>query len=543
MQEMEKEWRNSGFPLSSDRMLYRFEDFELDGARFELRRGGETLPAEPQVLSLLLLLAENHDRLVSKDEIVEKIWDGRAISDSALSSRIKSARRLLGDDGRSQRLIRTVHGVGFRFAVAPELQPADIPVAVLVTEAPDMPDLIPIPPQADGKPSIAVLPFRLVGIAGDYAPLADALPHELITSLSRLRWLFVIARGSTFRFRGVEPDVRQIGKALGVGYCVSGTVEIAGRRMNVTVELADTQTGGVLWGEHYSGEVGDVHEFREQIISSIVSELDVHIPLNEARRARALPATGLDAWSSYHLGLNHMFRFTRQDNEIAQGLFRQALGRDPDFARAHAGLSFTRFQNAFLNYLPDAGAEIAGARASAEAAMACDPMDPFANLVMGRTHWIEKDLDGSFHWLNRAVLLNPNYAQAVYLRALTQTMSGHGAEGEQDVDLAIRLSPLDPLHYAMLSTRGLTHVLRDNYAEAIQWAERAVRAPGAHVHITVIAGAARKLAGDDQTAARWIEAARQRDPEISVDGFFRAFPFDDPVQRAKIESVLKSLGL
>ena len=175
--------------------------------------------------------------------------------------------------------------------------------------------------------------------------------------------------------------------------------------------------------------------------------------------------------------------------------------------------------------------------------MASDPLDPFANLVMGRTHWIEKDLGGSYHWLDRAVSLNPNYAQAVYLRALTQTMSGRGAQGEQDVDLAIRLSPLDPLHYAMLSTRGLTHILRDNYDEATHWAERAVRAPGVHVHITVIAGAARKLAGDDAAAARWIEAALKRDPEISADGFFRSFPFDDPTQRAKIEAVLKSLGL
>ena len=524
-------------------MIYRFEDFELDQARFELRRGGQTLPSEPQVLSLLLLLAQNHDRLVSKDEIIDKIWDGRAVSDSALSSRIKSARKLLDDDGRAQRLIRTVHGVGFRFAATPDIQLADAPLAVVTEIVDAVPEAPPAAPVSGGKPAIAVLPFRLIGIAGEYAPLADALPHELITSLSRLRWLFVIARGSTFRFRSSEPDVRRIGEVLGVGYVLSGAVEIIGTRLQVTVELAETRDGGVLWGEQYAGEVGDVHEFREQIVSAVVSELDVHIPLNEARMARALPATSLDAWSAYHLGLSHMFRFTRKDNEIAQGLFQRALERVPDFTRAHAGMSFTRFQNAFLGYVPDTDAEVAGARAAAENALACDPMDPFANLVMGRTHWIEKDLDGSYHWLDRAVSLNPNYAQAVYLRALSQTMSGRGVEGEQDVDLAIRLSPLDPLQYAMLSTRGLTHLLRDHHEEATLWAERAVRTPGAHVHITVIAGMARKLAGDDEAAARWIELARQRDPDISVEGFFRAFPFNDPVQRTKIENALKSLGL
>jgi len=526
-------------------MIYRFEDFELDQARFELRQGGEPSPTEPQVLSLLLLLVENHDRLVSKEEIIDRIWDGRAISDSALSSRIKSARKLLGDDGRAQRLIWTVHGIGFRFAVEPEIhrvEPLPAPVTVVAaaeTETRGSPTLTEI----GEKPSIAVLPFRLIGIGGAYGSLADALPHELITSLSRLRWLFVIARGSTFRFRSAEPDIRHIGEVLGVGYILSGAVEIAGSRLLVTVELSETRGGGVLWAEHYAGDIGDVHEFRERIVSAIVSELDVHIPLNEARMARALPATSLDAWSAYHLGLNHMFRFTRRDNEIAQGLFGQALARAPDFTRAHAGMSFTRFQNAFLGYQPDTDSEIAGARASAEAAMACDPLDPFANLVMGRTHWIEKDLGGSFHWLDRAVSLNPNYAQAVYLRGLTRSMSGHGAEGEQDVDLAYRLSPLDPLGYAMFSTRGITHLIRDNHAEAIEWSERAMRMPGAHVHIAVVAAAARKHAGDDAAAARWIQYARQRDPTISTEAFLRAFPFDDPVQRAKIEGLLKSLGL
>ncbi|MEZ5998893.1 MAG: winged helix-turn-helix domain-containing protein [Hyphomonas sp.] len=522
-------------------MIYVFEDFELDSAKFELRRNGAPLAAEPQVLSLLLLLAENNDRLVSKDEIVEKIWDGRAISDAALSSRIKSARQLLDDDGKAQRLIRTVHGRGFRFAVSPELQPVALPVSVAVAAPAPVPEMpAPLPERA--KPSIAVLPFRLIGVAGAYAPLADALPHDLITSLSRLRWLFVIARGSSFRFRASDPDLSQVRAALGVDYCLSGSVEIVGSRMAVSVELADTRTGGVIWSERYAGEVGNVHDVREQIVSHIVSELDVHIPLHEASQARLVPTEHLDAWSAYHLGITHMFRFTRLDNEQAGLLFAQALAKDPNFARAHAGLSFTRFQNAFLRYTPDIPAEIAGARNAAERAMANDPLDPFCNLVMGRTHWIEKDLEGSSSWLDRAVQLNPNYAQAVYLRGLTQTMIGNSATADPDLGLAMKLSPLDPLQYAVMSTRGIVLMLQGKHDDSIQWAERAARAPGAHAHIALVAAAAQKIAGDEAAARRWVEAARQRAPNISTEAFLEAFPFADPGQRALIENALKSLG-
>ncbi|MEZ5954248.1 MAG: winged helix-turn-helix domain-containing protein [Hyphomonas sp.] len=525
-------------------MIFLFEDFELDSAKFELRRGGERIAAEPQVLSLLLLLAENNDRLVSKDEIVEKIWDGRAISDAALSSRIKSARQLLDDDGKAQRLIRTVHGRGFRFAVVPQIRRVALPVTVSEPEHARS-DLLPdadAPHAGATKPSIAILPFRLVGVAGAYAPLAEALPHDLITSLSRLRWLFVIARGSSFRFRGIDPDLAQIRSVLGVAYCLSGVIEIVGTRMAVSVELADTRTGGVIWSERYAGDVGNIHEVREQIVAHIVSELDVHIPLHEAGKARLVPTEHLDAWSAYHLGLTHMFRFTRRDNEQAGILFTHALSKDPGFARALAGLSFTRFQNAFLRYTPDIAAEITGARDAAERAMANDPLDPFCNLVMGRTHWIEKDLEGSSSWLDRAVQLNPNYAQAVYLRGLTQTMIGNSETADPDLGLAMKLSPLDPLHYAMMSTRGISLMLRGKHEDSIQWAERAARAPGAHAHIALVAAAAQKIAGHDAPARRWVESARQRAPNISTEAFLEAFPFADPDQRALIENALKSLG-
>ena len=217
--------------LLSQVMQYRVGDHVLDLRRFEVRKKGGVLPAEPQVLSLLFLLVENRDRLVSKDELVEVVWGGRAISDSAISSRIKSARQLLSDDGEAQRLIRTIHGKGFRFVG--EVLPGE-------TEIREIPsDLI------GPKPSIAVLPFDC-DEAG-LSIISQGVPHDLIVGLSRLRSLTVIARASSFRFRGWTGDLSQIGSTLGVDYCLTGTVHRAGGRVAVAVELIDARTIIVVW--------------------------------------------------------------------------------------------------------------------------------------------------------------------------------------------------------------------------------------------------------------------------------------------------------
>jgi DNA-binding winged helix-turn-helix (wHTH) protein/tetratricopeptide (TPR) repeat protein len=518
-------------------MIHLFDAFELDRSRVELRRDGRPVPVEPQVFALLLLLVENRDRLVSRDEIVEKVWDGRVVSDSALDSRVKSARRALGDDGKAQRFIRTIHGQGFRFV-------ADVRVAAtavrIETAAGETPRAV---GGGDAKPSIAVLPLRVVGEAGPWATVADALPDELIAELSRLRWLFVIARGSSFRFRPATPDPVEVGKLLGVRYCLSGFLELAGSKLAVTVELADTRDGGVVWGERFGSDLADVHDTRARILARLVAALEVRIPSHEARAARLVPPENLDAWSAYHLGLEHMFRFHRTDNAAARGFFERAIAADRSFARAHAGLSFVSFQDAFLRWSGDAAAAVRDARRHAERSVELDPLDPFANLTMGRSYWLEGELDTGLAWLERATTLSPNYAQGIYARAWTHTLSGRGAEGREGADLAMALSPLDPLHYAMAATRAMSHLVRDEDAEAAAWAEKAAREPGAHVLIAAIAAAAWSLGGNREHAAAWAANVRERSATLTREDFFRSFPFADERTRTRISTALADLGL
>lgn len=526
-------------------MIYRFGQFELDLTTLELRANGKARSIEPQVFALLALLVENHARLVSKDEIIEKVWDNRVVSDAAVASRIKSARQALGDDGVAQQFIRTVHRRGFRFVAEVNADRGSAPQPPAGAGDPDA-------GQSTGalirqleqlsRPSIAVLPFRVIGDHGRYEALASALPDELITELSRLRWLFVTARGSSFRVRAENTAFRDIGRLLGVRYCLLGTVEVADRRLGITVELVDTHDEGVVWAQRFAGNVDDVHAMREEIRARVLTALDIRIPMHEAALARLAVPDDLDAWSAFHLGLQHVYRFNRADNAAAAQLFQRAVTLDPCFARAHAGLSFVHFQTAFMRYTDDIAGETRAARRSAERGLELDALDPFVNFTMGRSYWLEGDLDSSLSWLERATSISPNYAQGIYARAWTEVLAGQASEGQSHVDLAMRLSPIDPLYYAMMGTRSLAYMILGDDAQAADWGERAARSPGAHVLIAMIAAAAQSLKGDAARAAWWAANVRERNAALTRDDFLRAFPMRSESTRSRVLEALRQLG-
>jgi len=508
-------------------MRYRVGEHILDLRKFELRKNDCLLSAEPQVLSLLILLVENRDRLVSKDELVATIWGGRAVSDSAISSRIKSARQLLGDDGEAQRLIRTVHGKGFRFVGEVSACEAEVANAQLLD-------------RSDSKPSIAVLPFECTDPR--LSIISDGVPHDLIVGLSRLRSLMVIARGSSFRFRGWSGNLEQVGATLGVTYCLTGTVQSAGSRVAVAVELIDAATSSAIWGDLYQGDLDKLHEIRDSILAQIICTLELQISRHEAERARLRSPEDLDAWSSYHLGLQHVFRFNRADN--AQGLryFEQATARDPGFSQAHAGVSFARFQNAFMQYSDDIEQEIVEARRAAEAAIELDEHDPTANLMMGRSLWLEDQLENSVPWLDRAITLSPNYAQAIYSRAFTHMLMCENESGQEKAHAALRRSPIDPLHYAMLSCSGFNEAILGREAEGAILVDRAAREPRAHVMIAAMAAICHVWAGNKQAASYWERDIRSRDPNLTGEVFLTSFPFRDGPVRKRVTGALRVLG-
>jgi DNA-binding winged helix-turn-helix (wHTH) protein/tetratricopeptide (TPR) repeat protein len=514
-------------------MIWTFGDFKLDPDRFELTCGDTPVRVEPQVLSLLVHLVRHRDRLVGKEEIVHAVWNGRAVSDASIASRIRSARQAIGDDGERQSVIRTVHGRGFRF------------VAEVVEIVPARPEAA--SPQAGlgsavmSRPSIAVLPFRPLGLATDLAILADAIPHEIIQALSRMRWLAVTARGSSFRFR--DSDLELAGTALGVGYVLSGLVEAGAGSVAVTLELADTGRGEVVWGDRLAAPLDGLEELRSLIVARVVAALDLHVPENEARIAALGSFDRLDAWASFHLGLHHLYRFTAQSTLTARTHFQRAVTLDPCFARAHAGLSFTSFIEAFMHLAPDWQAAAWSARHHAERGLELDPLDPFTHFTMGRSFWLTGEPEAAEGWLRRAVELNPNYAQGFYAGAFTAMLTGDARAVDEGLETALYLSPLDPLVYGMHGVRALSLIQADETRSAVRWAERAATTPGAHYLIAMIAAVANGLDGHHQQAARWRQEALRRKPDASAAQFLSAFPIRDGATRARLAAELRAQGL
>ena len=520
-------------------MIYVFGPYELDIDRAELRAAGEPRSVERQVFALLAYLVEHRDRLVPKDELFDKLWEGRVVTESALSKCIKEARKAVDDDGRTQAVIKTVHGQGLRFVADVQVSSGREPVIRIDNRVDLAPEAEPTLPD---RPSIAVLPFRQAPGTSDFASMADGIPHELISELARLRWLFVVARGSSFRLRGEGVDPREVGRLLNVRYCLGGAIEVSDSRLVVTAELSDTQAGNVIWAERYEGDIGDLHLMREEIRTSILTTLEVQIPQHEASRARRTAPDELGAWSAYHLGLQRIYRFNRSDNSAAAELFSHALALDPGFARAHAGLSFVHFQTAFLRHTDDVDGAMNLARESAQLGIDLDPLDPFVNFTMGRTFLLQGDHDRALSWLDRATTLSPNYAQGIYTQAWIETLAGRPDAGMTHVDLAMRLSPLDPLYYAMLTARSLSHIARGEDAEAAEWSERAACSPGAHTLISMVAAAAHTLAGDPIRAKHWKDDVQVRHPALSRSDFFRACPMRLPEMAKRMDSALRSVG-
>ena len=337
----------------------RFGDFEIDTARHELRRAGAVVHIEPQVFDLIVHLVRNHDRIVSKDELIDAIWQGRIVSEAALSSRISAARRALGDSGNDQTLIRTLHKRGFRFvgevyengsalpATAGDQGPSPREVA---NDAPKLvPNAEPLP--LPDKPSIAVLPFQNMSGDPEQEYFADGMVEDIITALSHMRWLFVIARNSSFTYKGRAVDVKQVGRELGVRYVLEGSVRKAGDRVRITGQLIDAATGAHLWADRFDGELEDIFDLQDQMTASVVGAIAPKLEQAEIERAKRKPTESLDAYDYFLRGMACIHRWTREATDEALRAVRQGDRARPGLCLGlrHGGVLLRRSQDQRLD--------------------------------------------------------------------------------------------------------------------------------------------------------------------------------------------------
>lgn len=527
-----------------------FDQFTLDTDVAELMRGAEEVALEPRAFALLVFLISNRERVLTKDDIINAVWGGRFTSDAALTTCVKSLRKALRDDGDQQRYIKTLRGRGFRFVgdvINADRKQVQSSSSIIPSSIPNVQEhsAIQLPAQSifHGKPSIIILPFQNFFVDQQDSVIAEAMAHDLIQALSRLRWLRVIARGTAFQFRMPAPDLKSIGQQLNLRYALCGSIEALGHMHIITVELCDCENSDVIWAERFEVKPDELHQIRQSIIANVISSLEMYIPQNEANRADLCSSENLDAWANYHLGLRYMFRFTADDNSQAAHYFSQAINQDGRFARAYAGLSFTRFQDAFLRYDRDTNKAITDARRLAEQSVELDSLDPFTNYNMGRSFWLSGETEVGLGWLERSVALSPNFAQGHYSRAFCEVMQGQIQLALENTERSLNLSPLDPLLYGNYAIKSFSYLRLGDLPNAVYWAEKAASTPGAHFLIFMIAAAVHALSGDIKKAQYWRARVKTRKPDANSLHFFSAFPFIDEVLQTSLKDGLQRAQL
>ena len=524
-------------------MKYVFGNQVLDTERRELRRAAKAIQVEPQVFDLLVYLVENRDRVVTKDQLFASVWRGRIVSDSTFTSRINAARRAVGDSGEQQRLIRTIARKGLRFVgeVQIESEGRDSPrdYSARSNEASEIPRSA--QPSVDRR-AIAVLPFD--NMTGDPSQeyLSDGISEDIITALSKLHSFLVIARNSSFIYKGKATHLKQIAEELGVGYVVEGSVRRTGDRLRITAQLNDAGTGSHLWAERYDRELADVFSVQDEITEAVVTAIEPQLYAAENFRASRKPPESLDAWDLLMRAQSHYWRITRQDNVVAQALLEKAVAIDPNYGRALGLLATSHSFGVHMGWEEYAAAAPIAERA-ARAALLADAEDPWAHMGLGSVHLYARNFDDALAEFEAALRLNPNFSLAQGYYGLALSYCGRWQEGAMAAARALRLSPRDPLLATYYGIAAYAQFVGRNYQEAMRLARQGIRQRadfvGAHRVLTAAAG----MAGEMELARLALQDLRRAQPNVSLAWIASHIPMQQEAEREHYVEGFRRAGL
>lgn len=496
-------------------MRFSFKDCVLDLERRELTRGSEPVYIGPQVFDLLVYLVENRERVVSKDSLLDAVWGGRIVSESTLTSHINAVRKAIGDSGGEQHLVRTVPRKGFRFVG--EVTEAQFPDSSSKLETRTSGESAPPALALPDKPSIAVLPFQNLSGDAEQAYFADGVVEDIITALSRVRWLFVIARNSSFTYRDQAMDVKLIGRELGVGYILEGSLRKASDRVRITGQLIDASTGAHLWAERFEGRLDDIFELQDRIAADVAGAIAPQVELAEIERAKRKPTAILNAYDCYLRGLAHLQRGDKDAVQNALASFNKAIEIDPEFAAAHAMASWCYFWRKINGWMTDRAREVDEGTQLARRAVTLGRDDAIALTRGGHAlaHFTG-DLDSGIALLDRAVFLNPNLASAWFLGGFLRMWRGESQSAIEHFERAMRLSPVDPEMYRIEAGIAMAHLFAGRFDAASTWAEEAYINLPTFVMAAGIVAASRALTGQTVEARRAMAQLRELDPTLRI---------------------------
>jgi TolB-like protein len=530
--------------LLSAEMQFVFGDYLLDLDRRELSWGTEAIAVGPQVFDLLVYLVRNRERVVSKDDLLDAVWDGRIVSESTLTSHINAVRKAVGDNGEEQRLIRTIARKGFRFVgeVREVRSSGGFGASRTGTLNSDEPPAHAL--ALPDKPSIAALPFLNLSGDPEQEYFADGVVEDIISALSRIGWLFVISRNSSFTYKGRPVDVKQVGRELGVRYVLEGSVRKAAHRVRITGQLIDATTGAHLWAERFESALDDIFELQDQVAESVVGAIAPQLERAEIDRAKRKPTESLDAYDYYLRGMANFHQRTREAVGEALPLFHKATELDPDFASAYGIAAWCHFWRKINGWMTDPADETAEGARLARRAVELGANDAVALTRGGHAlgHF-GGDLDGCIALLDRALVLNPNLSAAWYLSGFQRIARGEHDDAIERIAHAMRLSPLDPEMVRMQAGTAMAHLFAGRFDDASSWAEKALRDLPGFLLAAGIVAASHALAGRTDEARQALRHLRGLDPELRISNLKDWVLLRRPEDLAVFTEGLRKAGL
>jgi TolB-like protein/tetratricopeptide (TPR) repeat protein len=493
-------------------LRYLFEEYAFDSDRRELHRGTDAVSITPQVFDLLDYLIRNRERVVSKDDLINAVWNGRSVSDGALTTRLNAARGAIGDSGEEQRFIKTLPRKGFRFVgqvrearEVAGLNPGDAPESV-----PAVPD----------KPSIAVLPFANMSGDPEQEYFADGMVEEITTALSRFKWLFVIARNSSFTFKGKAVDIKEVGRRLGVRYVLEGAVRKASGKVRITGQLIEAATGAHIWADRFERDMTDIFALQDDVTVAVVSAIQPKMFQTEIALASRRRPEDLTAYDFFLRAVQQSGPLTREGLAEALRLVQRALELAPRFAYAAVLASACHTENVVRNYAIDPQFERREAVRLMRLALSLDDGDPdtlasaalISALLVG-------DCETEIEMSDRAVALNPNSYRAWHCRGWVYKIAGQPEEAIRSFERAMPMSPVDPQLYTAFTGMGFAFIELRRFDEAIVAGKKALRQNPSHPGIYRCLASAFAQLGRDAEAREAAARAVEMDPAFTISAW------------------------
>lgn len=525
-------FRSAGVKIS-------FGKHVLDSDRRELTCGSEAIAVGPQVFDVLLYLLRNRERVVTKDDLIGVVWGGRIVSDSTLTSHINAVRKAIGDSGGRQLLVRTIARKGYRFVgdvrVAEASERAGAAeLNALGTQALNLPD----------RPSIAVLPF--LNLSGDPAQdyFVDGVVEDIISALSRISWLFVIARNSSFTYKNRSVDDKQVGQELGVRYVLEGSLRKVANRVRITGQLIDATTGANIWSERFEGEMDDIFDLQDRMTENVVGAIAPWLERAEIERAKHKPTESLSAYDYYLRAMANLQFGTREAVDEALRLLYEAIGRDPEYAAPYAMAAWCYLWRKVNGWMNDRAREMAEGTRLARRAIELGKDDAVALARAGSAlSHLAGDLDGGVALLDRAKMLNPNLAAAWFLGGFVRVWRGDPDGAIGHFTQAMRLSPLDPEMYRIQAGMAAAHLFSERFDEASSWAAKSFRDLPTFLIAVAFIAASHALAGRTDEAQRAMRHLRHLDSTLRISSIPDYLPIHRPQDLAILSEGLRKAGL